>query len=99
VVADDARPRARAPQGAVRRDAAGRGRQAIKAGLQLATWDPHTRPIITEYSGTVKFENVEEGVTVAKQIDEVTGLSTLVVIDPKRVAARPPRVCVRRSSC
>ncbi len=32
----------------------------------------------------MKFENVEEGVTVAKQVDEVTGLSTLVVIDPKR---------------
>ncbi|MBD5803403.1 DNA-directed RNA polymerase subunit beta' [Azoarcus sp. Aa7] len=57
---------------------------AIKAGVMLATWDPHTRPIVTEYSGTVKFENVEEGVTVAKQIDEVTGLSTLVVIDGKR---------------
>src|SRR5581483_3125108 len=37
-----------------------------------------------EYAGRVKFENVEEGVTVAKQVDEVTGLSTLVVIDPKR---------------
>ena len=57
---------------------------AVKAGAQLASWDPHTRPIITEYSGTVRFENVEEGVTVAKQIDEVTGLSTLVVIDAKR---------------
>jgi DNA-directed RNA polymerase subunit beta' len=57
---------------------------AVKAGQLLATWDPHTRPIVTEYNGTVKFENVEEGVTVAKQIDEVTGLSTLVVIDPKR---------------
>ncbi|MCC4115570.1 DNA-directed RNA polymerase subunit beta' [Aromatoleum toluclasticum] len=57
---------------------------AIKAGVMLATWDPHTRPIVTEYAGTVKFENVEEGVTVAKQIDEVTGLSTLVVIDGKR---------------
>lgn len=55
----------------------------IKAGAQLATWDPHTRPIVTEYAGTVKFENVEEGVTVAKQVDDVTGLSTLVVIDPK----------------
>jgi DNA-directed RNA polymerase subunit beta' len=55
-----------------------------KAGTQLATWDPHTRPIVTEYAGYVKFENVEESVTVAKQIDEVTGLSTLVVIDPKR---------------
>jgi DNA-directed RNA polymerase subunit beta' len=56
----------------------------VKAGQILATWDPHTRPIITEYAGTIKFENVEEGVTVAKQIDEITGLSTLVVIDPKR---------------
>jgi DNA-directed RNA polymerase subunit beta' len=55
-----------------------------KAGQILAAWDPHTRPIITEYAGRVRFENVEEGVTVAKQIDEVTGLSTLVVIDPKR---------------
>jgi len=58
----------------------------VKAGAPLATWDPHTRPIVTEYAGTVKFENVEEGVTVTKQIDEVTGLSTLVVIDPKRKA-------------
>ncbi len=56
----------------------------VKAGQVLAVWDPHTRPIITEYAGRVRFENVEEGVTVAKQIDEVTGLSTLVVIDPKR---------------
>ncbi|PXX34980.1 DNA-directed RNA polymerase subunit beta' [Undibacterium pigrum] len=56
----------------------------IKAGTALATWDPLTRPIITEYTGTVKFENVEEGVTVAKQVDEVTGLSTLVAIDAKR---------------
>ena len=57
---------------------------AVRAGDVLATWDPHTRPIITEYAGQARFENVEEGVTVAKQIDEVTGLSTLVVIDPKR---------------
>ncbi len=56
----------------------------VKAGARLATWDPHTRPIVTEYTGMVRFENVEEGVTVAKQIDEVTGLSTLVVIDSKR---------------
>ncbi|MBX3617580.1 DNA-directed RNA polymerase subunit beta' [Nitrosomonas sp.] len=61
-----------------------RNGEAVKAGQVLTTWDPHTRPIITEYAGKVRFENVEEGVTVAKQIDEVTGLSTLVVIDPKR---------------
>ncbi len=58
--------------------------QAIKAGAILANWDPLTRPIITEFAGKAQFENVEEGMTVAKQVDEVTGLSTLVVIDPKR---------------
>jgi DNA-directed RNA polymerase subunit beta' len=40
----------------------------IRAGTDLATWDPLTRPIITEYTGQVKFENVEEGVTVAKRL-------------------------------
>ncbi|MBL0292641.1 MAG: DNA-directed RNA polymerase subunit beta' [Betaproteobacteria bacterium] len=58
----------------------------VKAGRVLATWDATSRPIVTEYAGRVKFENVEEGVTVAKQVDEITGLSTLVVIDPKRRA-------------
>ncbi|MGH7342175.1 MAG: DNA-directed RNA polymerase subunit beta', partial [Candidatus Rokuibacteriota bacterium] len=75
------RERHKVPYGAtlLARDA-----EAVKAGQVLATWDPHTRPIITEYAGRIKFENVEEGATVAKQIDEVTGLSTLVVVDPKR---------------
>lgn len=58
--------------------------QQVKAGTILANWDPLTRPIITEFAGKIRFENVEEGLTVAKQVDEVTGLSTLVVIDPKR---------------
>ena len=58
--------------------------QAVKAGAILANWDPLTRPIITEFAGKAHFENVEEGLTVAKQVDDVTGLSTLVVIDPKR---------------
>ena len=61
--------------------------QAIKAGAILANWDPLTRPIITEFAGKAHFENVEEGLTVAKQLDEVTGLSTMVVIDPKRRGA------------
>ena len=58
--------------------------QTIKAGAVLANWDPLTRPIITEFAGKAHFENVEEGLTVARQVDDVTGLSTLVVIDPKR---------------
>jgi DNA-directed RNA polymerase subunit beta' len=61
--------------------------QTIKAGAILANWDPLTRPIITEFAGKTNFENVEEGLTVARQVDEVTGLSTLVVIDPKRRGA------------
>ncbi|KPU94451.1 DNA-directed RNA polymerase subunit beta' [Variovorax paradoxus] len=61
--------------------------QQIKAGHVLANWDPLTRPIITEFAGKTQFENVEEGLTVAKQVDDVTGLSTLVVIDPKRRGA------------
>lgn len=75
------RERHKVPYGAI---LAVKADQAIKAGVILANWDPLTRPIITEFAGKVKFENVEEGLTVAKQVDEVTGLSTLVVIDPKR---------------
>ncbi len=75
------RERHKVPYGAILSADEGK---AVKAGAKLATWDPHTRPIITEYAGTVRFENVEEGVTVAKQVDDVTGLSTLVVIDHKR---------------
>jgi DNA-directed RNA polymerase subunit beta' len=67
---------------------------SVKAGAKLATWDPLTRPIVSEYSGTIRFANIEEGVTVARQVDEITGLSTLVVITPKTrgtkgAAARP----------
>jgi len=84
LIADDngrERERHKVPYGATLAHIDG---HVIKAGAILATWDPLTRPIITEYAGTVRFENVEEGVTVAKQIDDVTGLSTLVVIDAKR---------------
>jgi DNA-directed RNA polymerase subunit beta' len=75
------RERHKVPYGALLLAADG---DTVRAGKQLATWDPHHRPIITEYAGTIKFEHVEEGATVAKQIDDVTGLSTLVVIDAKR---------------
>jgi DNA-directed RNA polymerase subunit beta' len=61
--------------------------EVVKAGASLASWDPLTRPIISEFAGQINFENVEEGVTVARQVDDVTGLSTLVVIDGKRRSA------------
>jgi len=87
IIADDSgreRERHKVPYGATLMVTDG---AKIKAGAVLATWDPHTRPIITEYAGRIRFENIEEGVTVAKQLDDVTGLSTLVVIDPKRKAS------------
>ena len=91
IIADDngrEREKHKVPYGSTLQVADG---QQVKAGTKLATWDPHTRPIIAEYAGLAKFENVEEGVTVAKQIDEVTGLSTLVVIDPKRGGKAPSK--------
>jgi len=84
IIVDDnhrERERHKVPYGATLQVADG---DTIRAGKTVAAWDPHHRPIITEYAGAVRFEHVEEGVTVAKQIDDVTGLSTLVVIDPKR---------------
>jgi len=67
----------------------------VRAGEVLATWDPHTHPIVTEYAGKVSFQNVEEGATVVKQIDDVTGLSTMVVIDPKQRSASQSKTVVR----
>jgi len=55
----------------------------VEAGQEIATWDPHTHPIVTEVAGKVKFYDFIEGVTVGKQVDEVTGLTSTVVIDPK----------------
>ncbi len=95
IIADDygrERERHKVPYGAT---LVAREGSAVRAGEVLATWDPHTRPIITEYAGRVSFQNVEEGVTVAKQIDEVTGLSTLVVIDPKQRTGSQSKTMVR----
>ncbi|MHA7856350.1 DNA-directed RNA polymerase subunit beta' [Marinobacter shengliensis] len=55
----------------------------VEAGVVVAKWDPHTHPIIAEAEGTAKFVNMEEGITVRTQADELTGLSTMEVIDPK----------------
>ncbi|MDN5939214.1 MAG: DNA-directed RNA polymerase subunit beta', partial [Salinisphaera sp.] len=49
---------------------------AVEAGQRLADWDPHTHPIVTEVAGTVKFEDFVEGVTVQRELDEITGVST-----------------------
>jgi DNA-directed RNA polymerase subunit beta' len=57
---------------------------AVEAGQVVATWDPHTHPIITEVEGKVKFTDFAEGISVQKETDEITGLSSTVIIDPKQ---------------
>ena len=54
----------------------------VKAGSIVAQWEPHTHPIITEVAGKVTFSDLIDGVSVNKQTDEITGLSTYVVLDP-----------------
>jgi len=56
----------------------------VKAGQVVANWDPHTHPVVTEVPGKVVFQDTIEGVTVTEAVDEVTGLSSVVVIDPKQ---------------
>jgi len=62
---------------------------AVEAGVILAEWDPYTLPILSEVKGQVKFADVVEEVTVREHIDEVTGLSRAVVIEPKDSELRP----------
>ena len=53
----------------------------IKQNMDLLEWDPYTFSILTEVSGTVHFKDLQEGITLAEQVDEVTGMSQLVVTD------------------
>jgi DNA-directed RNA polymerase subunit beta' len=55
----------------------------VKQGQVVATWDPHTHPVITEVAGQIHFEDFVDGVTVTEQVDEFTGLTSVVVLDPK----------------
>jgi DNA-directed RNA polymerase subunit beta' len=59
----------------------------VEAGQVVATWDPHTHPIVSEVAGKVAFEAMEEGITVREQTDEITGLSSISVIDSAERAA------------
>ncbi len=56
----------------------------VQGGQVVAQWDPHTRPIITEMAGRLRFVDMKEGITVNRQADEVTGLTSTVVIDTKQ---------------
>jgi len=55
----------------------------VKGGQVVANWDPHTHPVITEVAGQIKLSDFVEGVSVQRTTDEITGLTSLVVTDPK----------------
>jgi DNA-directed RNA polymerase subunit beta' len=61
----------------------------VEKGTLVAEWDPYSTPIITEASGTIKFEDVVEGVTMQEQFDSVTGLSHKVITETKSTDQRP----------
>src|ERR1700710_1753711 len=56
------------------------GAQVVQGGV-LGEWDPYTFSVLTEIAGTVQFKDLQEGVTLNEEVDEVTGLSRLVVAD------------------
>ena len=74
------RERYKLPYGAV---ITARPDSTVEAGQVIANWDPHTHPIITEVKGRVVFEDMEGGLSVNRQTDEITGLSSISVLDPK----------------
>ena len=88
------RERYKIPYGAVLSVADG---DAVAGGQMVANWDPHTHPVVSEVAGRVRFSDAVDGVTVQSQVDEVTGLARVEVMDPKQrsAAAKDLRPMVR----
>jgi DNA-directed RNA polymerase subunit beta' len=78
------RERYKVPYGAVLSVKEG---DAVNSGQVVATWDPHTHPVITEVAGQVRFADIVDGVTVVRHVDEITGLASMVITDPKQRGA------------
>ncbi len=64
--------------------------QEVKLGETIGEWDPYTFSLLTEIAGTVQFKDLQEGVTLNEEVDEVTGLSRLVVADSADEKRQPP---------
>lgn len=58
--------------------------EQVQAGQTVATWDPHNHPVVTEVAGKIKYVDLIDGVTMRRQTDDVTGLTSAVVMDPKQ---------------
>ncbi len=72
--------------------------QPVKLGELLAEWDPYTFSILTEAGGTIQYKDLQPGVTIEEQVDEVTGLSQLVVTLPPGDEKHAPTIQVRDSA-
>ncbi len=55
--------------------------QQVEPGQTLVEWDPYTFSMLTEQNGTVRFKDIIEGMTVHEEVDEVTGLMRLIIVD------------------
>jgi len=88
------RERYKVPYGAVLKVKDG---SSVGAGELVANWDPHTHPVVSEVAGHARFHDVVEGVTVQQQMDDVTGLASIEVMDlaQRSSAARDLRPIVR----
>ncbi|QOI10920.1 DNA-directed RNA polymerase subunit beta' [Blochmannia endosymbiont of Colobopsis nipponica] len=76
----------------------------VVGGEIIAYWDPHTMPVITEFSGFVRFTNMIDGQTIIRQTDEFTGLSSIIVLDTAERSVggrdfRPALKVVDRHGC
>jgi DNA-directed RNA polymerase subunit beta' len=67
----------------------------VEGGQIVATWDPHTHPVVTEVAGFLKFQDFVDGLTVTSQVDEVTGLSSTVVLDTKQRGGKDVRATMK----
>ena len=72
------RERYKVPYGAVLKKDEG---ATVVAGEVVANWDPHTHPIVTEVAGRLKFVDLIDGVTITRQTDELTGLSSIEILE------------------
>ncbi len=68
---------------------------SVVSGQVVATWDPHTHPVVSEVAGMMKFQDFVDGMTVTTQVDDVTGLSSIVVMDAKQRGGKDLRPTIK----
>jgi DNA-directed RNA polymerase subunit beta' len=70
---------------------------AVESGQKLAEWDPYTYAILTDVPGTVKFQDIETGVTMQEEVDEVTGFSRQVIVQSQDEKKHPQLLVLDKS--